>query len=156
MTNHRTPDDHGAGENERPRNDLPNGGRGGNSGGDGSGPTISLRSPRFLTGGWRLLPHFFLLEPDESLVIADWYLCPLKRNDGNGCRRICNPLQTIICVDRVPLFTPGKNALNDSETLEFILLVVGCNGLKPEIIRRWHLSEYGQLLHFVWGKKWTA
>ncbi len=154
MTDHRTPAENGAGVRFRLRNGPPIGGRGGNSGGDGFGPPVSLWSERFLWLGCHLLPHNFLYAADGSYVIADWYLCPLMHKITSMCGQICNPLQRPRWVHRTCLFDIGKNADNDAETCAFLLFVARNNGLVAEILYRWRLSGELPRHHNEWGPNW--
>jgi len=155
MTDHCTPENHDAGEHERPRREPPTGGRGGNSGGDGSGPTVRLDSERFLTKGWRLLPYLLGVEAGGSIMFSDHGSSPIVRIDAGDKRQIWHPLLIRRCVEWHLLYLPHERPQDTHETLALILGLVHAHGVEAEIIRRWHLSEEGDLPHHVWGQKWT-
>ncbi len=155
MSDHRIPKQPSPGEADRPRNGPPDGGRGGNSGGDGSGPIIDLASERFLATGWPLLPYIFGVEADGSFVFFDHNFCPIVRIDADDKRRICYPLLIRRCVEWHFVYLPHERPQDTHETLVLVLGLVQAHGVEAEIIRRWHLSAEGRLPPHLWGQNWT-
>jgi len=119
------------------------------------GPAISLRSQRFLTTGWRLLPRFLFDGPGEALTFADGYECAIAQKSEDGETVGLHPLSPLPNVPYYYLYSHGEKPQDDPITFELVMLATYNNGLAPEIIRRWHLSEHGRLNPLDWGRMWT-
>ena len=63
-----------------------------------------------------------------------------------------SPLPNAPCYD---LYPPWEKPQDDPITFELVMVATYNNGLAPEVIRRWHLSEHGRLHPHVWGLYWT-
>jgi len=119
------------------------------------GPAISLRSPRFLDRGYRFLPCYMFDGPASSLTFADGYDCPIAQKLADGEIKYLHPLCPLPNAPYYNLYLPWEKPQDDQITFELVMLVTYNNGLAPEIIRRWHLSEHGRLNPHDWVRKWT-
>ncbi len=119
------------------------------------GPTISLSSPRFLGRGYRFLPCYMFDGPASSLTFADGYGCPIAQKNADGEIKYLHPLCPLPNAPYYYLYLPWEKPQDDPITFELVMAATYNNGLAPECIRRYRLSDQGRLHPLDWGRKWT-
>ena len=115
-------------------------------------PEDGCASARFLATGWPLLPYLLGVEADGSIMFSDHDFSPIVRIGSDGRKQIWNPLLIRRCVEWHLMYLPHERPQDTQETLILVLGLVQAHEVEAEIIRRWHLSEKGDLPHHVWGQ----